>query len=263
MNSREPRPVARDAAVEADLREALVRARGVVILTGAGVSAESGVPTFRDAGGLWKERRVEDVATPEAFHDDPQMVWDWYDSRRRAIHACRPNPAHEALARLLLQRDDVTLVTQNVDGLHDRAIVEAGGALPHPRLLHLHGSLFTLRCSRCPWSRPHDEALDTTSVDSLLRCPDCASLARPGVVWFGEMLPPEPLNAAFEAARTADLCLVVGTSALVHPAASVPAVVLESGGAVAEVNPSPTPITGMARWVCRGAAGEILPDVIG
>ncbi len=240
-----------------ELREAIRRARGIVVLTGAGVSAESGVPTFRDGDGLWKQRRVEEVATPGAFREDPRMVWEWYDMRRRAILQCAPNPGHHALARLLMAREDVTLVTQNVDGLHDRAVMEAGGTLPHPRLLHLHGTLFVVRCSVCRWEEPNSEP-----IEDLPRCPRCDALARPGVVWFGEMLPEHALEAAFDAARVADLALVVGTSAVVHPAASIPRVVVESGGQLAEVNLDPTPLTPLARWSLRGASGEILPQVI-
>ncbi|TVP54364.1 MAG: NAD-dependent deacylase [Gemmatimonadales bacterium] len=245
------------------LREAIAAARGILIVTGAGVSAESGVPTFRGEGGLWKRRRVEDLATPGAFRRDPRTVWEWYAERREAIGRCTPNAAHRAIAALLLRRSDVTVVTQNVDGLHDRAIIEAGEELPHPRLIHLHGSLFTLRCVSCPWQEPHSAApIDPSSEVSLPRCPACGAMARPGVVWFGEPLPEAALREASIAATAAELCLVVGTSAVVYPAASIPQVAVEAGARLAEFNPSPTPLTPLATWIFRQAAGKILPYII-
>ena len=244
------------------LRDAIRNARGIVVLTEAGVSADSGVPTFRGKDGHWKRHRVEELATPDAFRRDPRLVWEWYAERRESILRCSPNPAHAVLASFLTERDDVTVVTQNVDGLHTRALEELGGPLPHPRLLHLHGSLFTIRCSSCSWKEPHSGPVQTTSRDTLPHCPRCGELARPAVIWFGEMLPERELDEAFEAARTAELCLVVGTSALVHPAASLPRVTLEGGGRLAEVNPQPTPLSAAAAWTLRGPAGSILPDVI-
>ncbi len=244
------------------LRDAIATARGIVILTGAGVSAESGVPTFRGSDGLWKRHRVEELATPEAFRRDPRTVWEWYTERREAIGRCSPNAVHRALAELLVNRPDVTLVTQNVDGLHDRAVVEVGAELPHPRLLHLHGSLFTLRCSACTWRAPHADPIDASSEATLPRCPACGRLARPGVVWFGEPLPRKTLDQALSSAARADLCLVVGTSAVVYPAASIPQAAVQAGARLAEFNPETTPLSGLAEWQFRQPAGEILPEVL-
>lgn len=253
-----------DAAFR-EARRLLERARGVLVLTGAGVSAESGVPTFRGEEGLWKRYRPEELATPEAFRRDPRLVWEWYGWRREVVDGCRPNAGHRALARLALRRPDVTLVTQNVDGLHGAAArEEAGsGADPSPALpLELHGSLFRMRCTRCAHRQAGREPVDASSEETLPRCPACAELLRPDVVWFGEGLDPGVVNAAFEAARAAGLCLVVGTSARVHPAASLPLAVHEGGGAVVEVNPTETDLTPRADVVLRGPAGELLPGLL-
>lgn len=244
-------------------REALSAARGVVVLTGAGVSAESGVPTFRDpVKGLWARYRPEELATPQAFARDPRLVWGWYDMRRQAVLRCTPNPAHEALARLLLTRSDVTLVTQNVDGLHQRALDEAcrsRGVEPPDRVLPLHGTLFQVRCSRCGRTRDHTAPVESDSMETLPHCSSCGGLERPAVVWFGEMLPAEILDRAFRSAATAELCLVVGTSAAVHPAASVPRATLQAGGQILEVNPEPSALSSLATWRLAGPAGEALP----
>jgi NAD-dependent deacetylase len=243
-----------------ELRRRVQAARGVVVLTGAGVSAESGVPTFRDAGGLWRRYRAEELATPEAFQRDPALVWEWYDLRRRTVATCEPNPAHESLARALLARDDLTLVTQNVDGLHRRAVEAAGGPWDHPGILELHGAIFRVRCTRCGREEPHVDPVDPGV--GLPRCPACDGILRPAVVWFGEPLPQAILERAFQRAATAELCLVVGTSALVHPAASVPLATLRAGGELLEVNPESTPLTPHARWSLRGAAGRLLPALL-
>ncbi|MDH5760356.1 MAG: NAD-dependent deacylase [Gemmatimonadota bacterium] len=245
----------------AHARALVAEARRIVVLTGAGISAESGVPTFRGEDGLWKEFRAEDLATPQAFRRDPRLVWEWYGMRRETMAACRPNPAHRALAALALAREGVTLVTQNVDGLHAVAAeAEAGDGDPSPALpLELHGSLFRLRCTRCNRKRMDRAPIDATALDTLPKCTACGGLLRPDVVWFGEMLDPRVLQEAFAAASAADLCLVVGTSALVHPAASVPLATLDAGGDVVEINPTDTPLTEVARVVLRGRAGEILP----
>jgi NAD-dependent deacetylase len=242
-------------------RELLERPGPVVVLTGAGISAESGVPTFRGSGGLWRTYRAEDLATPEAFARDPRLVWEWYAWRRGLVAGCRPNPGHLALARFALDRPEVLLVTQNVDGLHERAAREAaGGGDSAPALpLELHGSLFRDRCSRCGRSSPALESVDASSPRTLPRCSTCGGLLRPAVVWFGEALDATVLSRAFEAAREAHVCLVVGTSALVHPAASVPLATLDGGGVVVEVNPDDTPLSDLAAVVLRGRAGEVLP----
>ncbi len=250
-----------------EVRAALQVAEGVVVLTGAGVSAESGVPTFRDPGGIWSRFRPEDLATPAAFARDPRTVWEWYDYRRRAVMECDPNPGHTSLARFLLARADVTLVTQNVDGLHQRALEsevsrDSGRGDRGSRILELHGNLLRVRCTGCGDRSDHRDPIDTKEVDSLPRCSDCGELLRPDVVWFGEFLDTNTLDAAFRAAGSAKLCLVVGTSAVVHPAASVPAATLEGGGDIIEVNPERTPLTAKARWTFRAPSGEILPRIL-
>jgi NAD-dependent deacetylase len=243
--------------------ELLAGAGRVVVLTGAGISAESGVPTFRGPGGMWKSLRPEDLATPEAFARNPALVLEWYAWRRTVVRECRPNPAHHALARLALGEPGRTaLVTQNVDGLHHRAArAEAGTADPSPAFPHeVHGAIHRSRCSRCGWI---DEDPQDVVAPDLPLCPHCRALMRPDVVWFGEMLDPDVLGASFAAAEEADVCLVVGTSALVYPAASVPEVTLAAGGLVIEVNLEPTPLTPRAEVSLLGEAGTILPALTG
>ena len=240
-------------------------AERIVVLTGAGVSAESGVPTFRGAGGLWKSRRPEELATPGAFARDPQLVWEWYASRRAFVSECAPNEAHFALARLALGHGGTTLVTQNVDGLHHRAAAAVAGEDGDPAQaypLEVHGALHRDLCSRCGRRTPGVSVVDATSMESLPRCEECEGMLRPDVVWFGEALDPEVIGAAFEAARRADLCLVVGTSAVVYPAASVPEITLQAGGAIVEVNPESTPLTSLAALSLKGPAGELVPGIV-
>jgi NAD-dependent deacetylase len=243
---------------------ALLRdAAAAVVLTGAGVSAESGVPTFRGGSGLWGQFRAEDLATPEAFARDPRLVWEWYAWRRTLVAECAPNAAHRALAEWGLRRGAVAIITQNVDGLHARAARDAAGQLdPTPAIpLELHGSLFRDRCSGCA-RRSDPGPVDATSVATLPRCPRCGALLRPDVVWFGEMLEEHVLSAADGAAATADVCLVIGTSALVYPAASLPLRTRAHGGVVIEVNPEETPLTRAAEVSIRGAAAEVVPQLV-
>lgn len=251
-----------------DGRAALRKARGVVMFTGAGVSAESGVPTFRDpTDGLWSRYRPEELASAQAFARDPVLVWRWYADRRRGIRQCRPNPAHTALARFLLRRSDATLVTQNVDGLHQLALEEEARNEGSPpveweRMLSLHGDIFRVRCTRCPYGRTQREPMGVEDEESLPRCPDCDRLLRPDVVWFGEVLPREALEGALRAARRADICLVVGTSAVVYPAASIPRATLDGGGRLIEVNPARTALSALADWRIAEPAGRALPALL-
>lgn len=263
-----------------EARDLLADARAIVVVTGAGISAESGVPTFRGPGGLWKSHRPEDLATPEAFRRDPRLVWEWYAWRRGVVAGCRPNPGHRAVASLALGgARDLTLVTQNVDGLHevaareeavawDEAAAVRGAACAEPVDLipalpiELHGSLFRDRCSGCGRRTPATATVDTSSEASLPRCGACGALLRPDVVWFGEMLDADLLGRAFDAAGRAQVCLVVGTSALVHPAASVPLATLAAGGVLVEVNPDATPLTPRARLSLRGGAATLLPALL-
>jgi NAD-dependent deacetylase len=250
-------------------RALLERAGTVVVLTGAGVSAESGVPTFRGPGGMWKSHRPEELATPGAFARDPRLVWEWYQWRRDLVGRCVPNPAHHAIASLQTGRDGVTLVTQNVDGLHRVALREADRHPPEEKadssvrlVLELHGSLFRVKCTRCPWRAERREPVDATSEGSLPRCPECDALVRPDVVWFGESLDADVLEAAFAAAREAEVCLVVGTSGVVQPAASIPWVAREAGGRLIEVNVRESALSAGATVFVRGPAGDVLPRIL-
>ncbi len=245
-----------------DAREAIAGSAGVLVCTGAGMSAESGVPTFRGTGGLWRNFRPEELATRAAFDRDPLLVWEWYNWRRRVVLECDPHSGHFTIARAQAA-GRARLVTQNVDGLHERALEEVGGSGGADRTLALHGSLFRLRCSRCDYSRRDEESIDTTSPGSLPECPECRHLLRPGVVWYGETLDQEVLGKAFAWATNASACLVVGTSAVVEPAASIPRLVLQNGGAVVEVNPERTPLSELATVVVHGTAAELVPEILG
>lgn len=239
---------------------ALVRdARRVVALTGAGISAESGVPTFRDAGGLWRTYRPEELATPEALARDPQTVWEWYDHRRGFLATCEPNPAHRALARFFLRRGTAGLITQNVDGLHTRAAhEEAGGGAPDAALpVELHGMIARDRCNVCGERAPGEPL-----GEELPRCARCGGLRRPDVVLFGEQLDAASLASAQSMAARADLCLVIGTSAEVYPAAAIPWTTLQSGGHIIEINTQPTSLTRAASTAVHGKAGEVLPALL-
>lgn len=246
-------------------RRLLAEAETVLVLTGAGISADSGVPTFRGEGGLWRDHRPEELATPGAFARDPRLVWEWYEWRRRTVAACEPNAAHLALARWQTGGSDVRIVTQNVDGLHGRAVSDAGAAAAPDRLLELHGSLFRTRCLSCGERREHRDSIETGPGASLPRCrgsDGCRGLLRPDVVWFGEPLDPDVIDAAFGWAGAADVCLVVGTSAVVQPAVSLAWATHERGGLVIEVNPEPTPLTSVSTVALRGGAAAVVPRIV-
>jgi NAD-dependent deacetylase len=211
------------------LADRVSRARSVTILTGAGVSAASGVPTFRGSGGLWRSFRAEDLATPQAFARDPQLVWEWYDWRRTILAGCSPNAAHEILARWST-RPGVTLITQNVDGLHERA--------GSRNVVRFHGSIWRLRCFR-ECGNAEWEDLRAPLPELPPRCDRCSGLARPAVVWFGEAIDPRILQRALHA-TACDVYLSVGTSSVVHPAAGLIAHAKAHGAFTAEINPEPT-----------------------
>jgi NAD-dependent deacetylase len=235
-------------AIPAGLLESLRQAGRVVFLTGSGISAESGVPTFRDAlTGLWARHRPEDLATPEAFRRDPALVWAWYRERRRQMAAVQPNAAHEAIARLQARLPDSLLVTQNIDGLHQRA-----GSRD---LLEFHGNLFRNRCRDCGHEMLHPDP----ELESPPACPRCGQRMGPGVVWFGEAIPAEALKMAWRASATADVFFSIGTSALVYPAAQLAEVARWSGAVIVEANTAPTPLSESADYVLRGPAGTTLP----
>ncbi len=238
-----PENVAEAAAI-------LQRARRVVAFTGAGVSAESGVPTFRGAGGLWEGRRVEEVAAPEAFRADPLAVWRFYEERRRGVARVRPNPAHATLAAWQERFPQYTLATQNVDGLH-----QAAGSRG---VLELHGSLWRVRCVACGRER---EELLVPLPQLPPACAVCGGMERPAVVWFGEFLPPDVMAAAQAAAESCEVLVVVGTSALVYPAAGLVSVAAEAGARVIAVNPEASALAHLADVTLRAPAGEALPLV--
>jgi NAD-dependent deacetylase len=232
------------------LIQALRDAGRITVLTGSGISAESGVPTFREARtGLWARYDPQQLATPEAFERDPRLVSEWYEWRRRLVSEAEPNPGHRALAELEGRVPDFTLITQNVDGLHRRAGSE--------NVIELHGNILR---SRCSWEGETVEPEEGGAVPPM--CPNCGAPLRPDVVWFGEMLPAGAFEAASEAARECEVFLSVGTSSLVYPAAALPYEALESGATLVEVNPSETPLTGHADHVLDGPAGEVLPELV-
>ncbi|PUA46699.1 NAD-dependent deacylase [Pseudomonas protegens] len=237
----------------------LARARHLVVFTGAGVSAESGIPTFRDAlSGLWEQFDPAQLATPQAFRADPALVWGWYEGRRLKVLEAQPNPAHLAIAELARRVPRLTLITQNVDDLHERA--------GSPSVLHLHGSLHTPICFACqrPW-RGEPAAPVLAEHGSRLeppRCSGCNGKIRPGVVWFGEALPPAVLKAAFKAAGDCDLLLSVGTSGLVQPAAQIPQLALQQGARVVHINPQPQECRAPQEYSLTGPAGQLLPQLV-
>lgn len=221
-----------------------------MVLTGAGISAESGVPTFRGGGGLWRNYRPEDLATPEAFARDPRTVWEWYDWRRSLIARAQPNEGHRALVELERRKEAFLLVTQNVDGLHERA--------GNRRVVKLHGDIWMVRCTVCA-ARRRDERVPLPELPP--RCV-CGGLLRPDVVWFGEPPPPGAWEKAERAARAAALMLVVGTSAVVYPAAGLAPLARSAGARIIEVNPEETTLSALADCSLRGKAAELLPQLI-
>lgn len=236
-------------------------ARSVAVLTGAGVSAESGVATFRGPGGLWEGHRVEDVATPGGFARDPMLVWRFYNSRRSQLPLREPNPAHLALRDMESALDHFTLITQNVDGLHRRAGSQ--------NVIELHGSIWLDICTGCGYHEWVEERWRSAvaegrpgAVDDP-RCPACGSRLRPGVVWFEEPLPPAALDRAERAARNCDVFLVVGTSGVVYPAAGLAHVAAAAGAYVVEINLTTTPLSRLAHATLLGKAGEVLPNLVG
>ncbi len=224
----------------------------VVVLTGAGVSAESGVPTFRGKEGLWHNYKAEDLATPEAFLRDPALVWQWYAWRRDLIRAVVPNPAHYTLAAMERLLDDFTLITQNVDGLH--AI--AGSR----NILELHGNIWRTRCTLC--GRVYEDRERDLSELPYCEYGSCDGLLRPDIVWFGESLNETVINQAYATSQDADTFLVVGTSSVVQPAASLAGVAKQSGAYIIEINIDPTPLTGIVDAILTGPAGKVLPKLV-
>ena len=234
----------------ADLVTLLRQAKRIAVLTGAGVSQESGLRTFRDAQtGMWAQHRPEDLASPEAFARDPKLIWDWYAMRRARVGEVDPNPDHLALAEMEKRVPDFTLITQNVDGLHRKA--------GNRNLLELHGNLQRVRCSEC--SHVAETWEETGEVP---HCAKCGGLLRPDVVWFGESLPRAALESAVEAARACQVFFSIGTSGLVQPAAALAHAARNRGAVLVEVNLEPTPLTEKVDYFLQGRSGEILPGLV-
>lgn len=227
-------------------------AKKVAVMTGAGISAESGIPTFREAQtGLWSRFRPEELATPEAFRRDPKRVWEWYQWRRSLIANARPNPGHLALATMANHWQKLTVITQNIDGFHQLA--------GSRNVLELHGNIHRTKCFE---NHHFAEKLDLTSDAIPPRCQQCQSPLRPDVVWFGEMLPQKELSAAAEAVGACDLFFSIGTSSVVYPAADLVFAAIRRGVATIEINPAETPASSSFSFSLRGAAGEMLPSLL-
>lgn len=229
------------------VRDKLSAAQSVTVLTGAGISADSGVPTFRGADGLWRNFRAEDLATPEAFARDPRLVWEWYNWRRELIATKRPNPAHETVAAMEERFKQFWLITQNVDGLHR----DAGSR----QLSEIHGNIWMVRCTQCR------KILENRAVPITILplCPSCGGLLRPHIVWFGESLAEEDLERSAAALQRSDVCLIVGTSGLVYPAAGFGAIAKQAGAYIVEINLDSTPHSNLADATLQGRARDLVP----
>jgi NAD-dependent deacetylase len=232
-------------------RAHLASARSITVLTGAGISADSGVPTFRGPDGLWRNYRAEDLATPEAFERDPRLVWEWYNWRRELIATKSPNPAHVALVELERRGDDhMWLITQNVDGLH-----RAAGSR---RLSEIHGNIWMVRCTGCGVVIEDRRV----PIPILPTCDACRGLLRPHIVWFGESLDPADLRRCTETLQTCDLLLVIGTSGVVYPAAGFASVAKQAGATVVEINLDETPQSPLVDLALRGRAKDLVPQLL-
>lgn len=233
-----------------ELKARLAQTSAVTILTGAGISADSGVPTFRGAEGLWENHRPEELASPEAFARNPKLVWEWYNWRRELIAAKQPNPAHTALVELENKVNHFWLITQNVDGLHPLAGSRC--------LSEIHGNIWKVRCTQCGQVQfNHD-----VPIAILPKCSTCEGLLRPHIIWFGESLNPEDLQKSFDALRNCEVLLIIGTSGVVYPAASFGPIAKENGAFVAEVNLDPTPNSDLVDLAIQGHAKDLVPEII-
>lgn len=245
-----------------ELVQYLRKAERFAVLTGAGVSQESGLRTFRDAqSGLWAQYKPTELASPEAFARDPKLVWDWYAWRREAVKSARPNAGHYALHEMAQRAPHFTLITQNVDGLHEfvkRESLKVSEAFRDYSILELHGNIQRVRCSECG---SYTEVW-TDDSESVPCCGGCGGLLRPDVVWFGEALPRFALEAAVESVRGCDVFFSIGTSGVVQPAASLGFAAHNRGALVVEINLEPTPLTPRADFFLPGKAGETLPDLV-
>jgi NAD-dependent deacetylase len=230
--------------------ERLAQTKSLLIITGAGISAESGIPTFRGADGLWKNYRAEELATLDAFERDPETVWQWYDWRRGIIGNAEPNPGHRAIKELEDMFENFLLITQNVDGLHGRTGIK--------NIVEIHGNLWRVRCTR---EGTTSMLMDVPLKSIPPKC-GCGAVLRPDVVWFGESIPSHALELSFSVLEQCDTLIVVGTSGVVYPVASFPQTVKDNGGYVVEVNVEPTPISAIADASLYGNSGDILPMLV-
>lgn len=233
------------------LVSSILRATRMTVLTGAGISAESGIPTFREAQtGLWAKYDPTELATPEAFNQNPKLVWDWYAWRRALIAGAKPNPGHLALAEMEKHIAEFTLITQNIDSLHQRA--------GSKNVIELHGNIARTKCSK--EDMVVEKWDDTTETPP--RCPSCGGYLRPDVVWLNEFLPSKAIQTAYDQANSAEVFFSIGTSSVVQPAASLPLLALQSGAIVVEINPVPTPLTSRITFTLEGKSGEVLPKLV-
>jgi NAD-dependent deacetylase len=230
------------------LHRGLASSRSIVAFTGAGISAESGVPTFRGADGIWNKMRPEELASMDGFMRNPGLVWEWYAHRKLIIRDVKPNPGHTALAQMERLVPDFAVITQNIDNLHRRA----GSS----RVYELHGNIERNYCMECGKPYTNEEVMQAKGNPL---CPDCGGKIRPDVVWFGESLPEDEWEASVRATESADLFFSIGTSAVVYPAASLPTLAKRQGAYLVEINPEPTPLTEIADEFLQGPAGTILP----
>ena len=236
-------------SIPKELTRTLRNARRVVAITGAGISAESGVPTFRGEDGLWNNFRAEELATPWAFERDPELVWKWYDWRRGIIAKAQPNPGHLTLAKMEKLYPDFTLITQNVDGLHRKA--------GSKNVIEIHGNLWRVRCTE----EGKTFYLEDVPLKEIPPRCSCGALVRPDVVWFGESLDPYLIREAQKVLSSCDLLFVIGTSGVVQPVASFPSIARQSGAKIIEINIDTTPISSLADVTLRGESGKILPNL--
>ena len=234
----------------ARIRSRLLNASSIAVLTGAGISADSGVPTFRGEDGLWRNFRAEELATPHAFRKDPGLVWEWYNWRREIIATKNPNAAHHALVKLERHAQSFILITQNVDGLHEKA--------GSKNITEIHGNIWKTRCTACgDVSHNFD-----VPIDSLPHCKKCNGLLRPHIVWFGESLAPADIKRSMDALRTCEVLLVIGTSGVVQPVASFVSAAKEAGAYVVEINIEETPNSYLVNEVLIGRASDVVPGLI-
>lgn len=232
------------------VRAKLKSAKSVAVLTGAGISADSGVPTFRGAEGLWRQYRAEELASPDAFARDPKLVWEWYSWRRELIAKKAPNPAHEALVEMAKQFVSFVLITQNVDGLHREAGSED--------IVEMHGNIWKVRCTQC------FKVTDNSDLPIVFppECISCGGLLRPHIVWFGESLDPQVMGQCMQTLQSCDVLLVIGTSGVVQPAASFAMMAKQAGAYTVEINLDPTPSSGTMDIVINGKAKDVVPLLV-